>query len=161
MLSAQSGYQLTCTSLVGYVKQADDFDAHDLLILDADDHLDLFASNGPLWNAKPAVIWVCQENNLSSLFQAVRGTTIHISSHHVIFKPVVPGELLDAAQQTMREIQQGSLRAEKYRKMRKLMRRVVRERRDINRRVELVCRDLVEAHRRLTYRFVQMHKSNA
>ncbi len=36
--------------------------------------------------------------------------------------------------------------------MRELVRRVIRERRDLNRRVELVCRDLVGAHRRLVTR---------
>ena len=45
--------------------------------------------------------------------------------------------------------------AARYRRLRELVHRVIRERRDLNRRIELVCRDLVEAHRRLVHRVVE------
>jgi hypothetical protein len=45
--------------------------------------------------------------------------------------------------------------------MRELVRHVIRERRDLNRRIELVCRDLVEAHRRLVHRVVEFKGSQS
>ena len=67
-------------------------------------------------------------------------------------KPFPFQDLLDATQRAVVGNDLKRQHAVKYRRMRELVRHVIRERRDLNRRTELVCRDLVEAHRRLVHR---------
>ncbi len=69
-------------------------------------------------------------------------------------KPFPVEELLDAAQRVLYGHDLRRRHAARYRRLRELVRHVIRERRDLNRRIELVCRDLVEAHRRLVHRVV-------
>ena len=40
----------------------------------------------------------------------------------------------------------------RYRRLRRLSSRIVRERRDLRQRIDLVCRDFVQAYRRLAQR---------
>jgi len=74
----------------------------------------------------------------------------------VFRKPFPVVELLDAVENVLRNRALGLQQAAKYAKMREMVRRVVRERRDLNRRMELVCRDLVGAHRRLVHRVIAL-----
>lgn len=70
-------------------------------------------------------------------------------------KPFAVEDLLDSAERLLRgnELRRAHLR--KHHRMRHLVRRVLRERRDLKRRTELICRDLVEAHRRLVHRVLE------
>ena len=131
-------------------------DSHDLVVLDVDGVDDSASWLLSLANAKPAVICVCSENSLAALVQATRGT-----AGEILLKPILSEQLLETTREALRCKEQSLQLATKYRKMRQLVRRVVRERRDLNRRIELVCRDLVEAHRRLTYRFVELQKTQS
>lgn len=74
-------------------------------------------------------------------------------------KPFEVTELLDAVQQALSKYR--SIRTLRYRheRMRDLLRRVIRDRRNLNRRVELICRDLVGAHKRLVVRVLENEKS--
>ncbi len=114
------------------------------------------AKLGVYANLTPALICICDSKNLAACVKALSGT-----GHEILPKPFSSEALLDASEKALRRREQSLQMAAKYRKMRQLVRRVVRERRDINRRVELVCRDLVEAHRRLTHRFVELQKSHS
>lgn len=70
-------------------------------------------------------------------------------------KPFPIEELLDSAQRVLYGHDIKRRQAARYRRLRELVRHVIRERRDLNRRIELVCRDLVEAQRRLMNRVVE------
>lgn len=74
-------------------------------------------------------------------------------------KPFPIDDLLDTTQRLLREYSIQKQRSVKYARMRDLVRRVIRERRELNRRIELVCRDLVGAHRRLVHRVLDMEES--
>jgi DNA-binding NtrC family response regulator len=76
-------------------------------------------------------------------------------------KPFAVAELLDAAEQMIRQDLETRRRAARYHRLRDLVRQVVRERRDLDRRVELVCKDLVDAHRRLARRVAEVKASHA
>ncbi len=76
-------------------------------------------------------------------------------------KPFDIEELLDAVDRLTCGYDLRRQHAAKYKRMRDLVRRVIRERRDLNRRVELVCRDLVGAHRRLVDRVLASEESHA
>lgn len=83
----------------------------------------------------------------------------------LLFKPFPLEQLLDTAERLLREQALKRRQSAKYCRMRQLVRRVVSERRDLNRRVELVCRDLVGAQRRLVHRVLAIeqratHQSN-
>lgn len=46
-------------------------------------------------------------------------------------------------------------------KLRRIVRRAIRERRDLHRRIELICRDLVGAHKRLVHRVADLDDAHA
>ncbi len=148
--------QLTCASGTGFDLHPELAAAHDLVILDIDGMENVAAHLHALACMYPALIYVCGENKLAFLVQSLCGTACDI-----LLKPLSSEELVAATQKTLRTQDQSRCQALKYRKMRELVRRVVRERRDLSRRMELVCRDLVEAHRRLTYRFVELQKTQS
>ena len=74
-------------------------------------------------------------------------------------KPFPVNDLLDAVERELRQCEVERAQAAKYRRMRKAARKVLRERRELSQRVELVCRDLVGAHRRLVHRFLESEES--
>lgn len=67
-------------------------------------------------------------------------------------KPFEVGALLDSMQQAMQRHADARLMRYRYDRMRQLLRRVIRDRRQLNRRVDLICKDLVGAHKRLVLR---------
>ena len=67
-------------------------------------------------------------------------------------KPFPIEDLLESVDQLLCDHKLMQRRAAKYHRMRALVRRVIRERRDLRRRIDLVCRDLVGAQRRLVTR---------
>lgn len=79
----------------------------------------------------------------------------------VFLKPFPVASLMDAIERVLHGSEIRRLHALKYRRMRDLVRRVIRERRDLNRRMELICKDLVGAHRRLVTRVVQSESARA
>ena len=70
-------------------------------------------------------------------------------------------ELFDAAERALRGYEVRRQHQAKYRRMRDLLRRVIRERRDLNQRIDLVCRDLVGANRRLVHRVLDFEEAKA
>lgn len=67
----------------------------------------------------------------------------------VLVKPFPVSELLDGAAQLLNEFRTQRRQFARYHRMRSLVKRVLGERRELHRRTELICRDLVGAHRRL------------
>lgn len=70
-------------------------------------------------------------------------------------------EVLDAAHTAMSTFTTQRKLAVKNRRLRDLVRRVVRERRDLHQRMELICRDLVESQRRLVHRVLAIEERRA
>jgi DNA-binding NtrC family response regulator len=67
-------------------------------------------------------------------------------------KPFDLTEFLDSLDRCLYRYNQARRREQRHRQVRQLARRVIRERRDLNGRVDLICRDLVQAQRRLMTR---------
>ncbi|HEY3245730.1 MAG TPA: response regulator [Phycisphaerae bacterium] len=67
-------------------------------------------------------------------------------------KPFDLADLLDSLDLTLYAYNEARRQQRRQRQLRQLVRRVVRQRRDLNSRMDLICRDLVQAHRRLVSR---------
>jgi DNA-binding response OmpR family regulator len=96
------------------------------------------------------VIIMAEEPGVSHAIEAMR-----LGARDLFPKPFAISELLESMQRALGAGQQARCAKVKYRRLRQLVRRVIRERRELNRRVELVCRDLVGAHRRLVDRVLE------
>ncbi len=77
---------------------------------------------------------------------------LRMGVRELLIKPFPVEQLADAAARLLHGLELHRRHLAKYRRMRELVRRVIRERRDLNQRIELICRDLVGSHRRLVYR---------
>lgn len=83
-------------------------------------------------------------------------TAMRLGVGDLFRKPFAVECLLDAVQRLLYGSTLQRQHAAKYQQMRKLVRRVMRERRDLNRRIELICRDVVGAQRRLVHRVLAL-----
>ena len=141
--------QVTCVAGAEHCIQTDLYDPHDMAIaecqLDDGDGLEL-AEHLNILSPRP-VILLADRPSSDEMIGAVRAGVADL-----FIKPFAVRDLLDAVERTLDAHELRVRHAAKYRRMRELVRRVIRERRDLNRRMELVCRDLVEAHRRLLHR---------
>ncbi len=141
---------VTCVADSESCLQTDLYDPHDLIIaeckLDDGDGLEL-AEHLNLLSLRP-VILLADRPNCDEAIGAVR-----LGAADLFIKPFAISDLLESVERALDAYELRRRHASKYRRMRELVRRVIRERRDLNRRMELVCRDLVEAHRRLVQRF--------
>ncbi len=79
----------------------------------------------------------------------------------VFQKPFDMATLLEAAERALDGFELRRRAAVRHRHLRELVRRMIRERRDLNQRMELVCRDLVGSHRRLVDRVLALENRNA
>jgi DNA-binding response OmpR family regulator len=74
----------------------------------------------------------------------------------VFHKPFDVTAMLEAAERALDGFELRRRTAVRHRYLRELVRRMIRERRDLNHRMELVCRDLVGSHRRLVDRVLTL-----
>ncbi len=141
--------QVTCVTNSEACIQTDLYDPHDLVIaesrLDDGDGLEL-AEHLNILCPRPVVL-LADRADCNEAIGAIR-----LGVADLLVKPFAIQQLLESVGRALEAHELRTRRAAKYRRMRELVRRVIRERRDLNRRMELVCRDLVEAHRRLVQR---------
>ena len=97
------------------------------------------------------VILLADRPSKSQLLKALRAGACNLFP-----KPFRVGRLLDAAEQKLKLYRAQRRERARYRQLRGLVRHVLRDRRRLNQRMELVCRDLVGAHRRLVHRVLEV-----
>jgi DNA-binding NtrC family response regulator len=140
---------VTCVQRAEECLQTDLHDPHDLVIaecgLDASDGLEL-AEHLNILSPRP-IILLAERASSAAAIEAMR-----LGVADLFVKPFPIARLLESVERALEAFDLRTRHALKYRRMRELVRRVIRERRDMSRRMELVCRDLVEAHRRLVQR---------
>jgi len=147
---------ITCVDGAEACLDVEIVDPHDLVITE----LELEDSNGlelaehlTSLSARP-VILLCDEPTTQQAIAALR-----LGVRDLLPKPFPVSDLLDAADRALCGHHLKRDYAVRYHRMRDLVRKAVRERRELNKRVELVCKDLVGAHRRLAHRVVELSKS--
>ena len=93
------------------------------------------------------LILLTEDPSAEDLVRAVR-----LGAVDVLIKPFDLVEFVELVRHTgMRAIAQQRRRA-RHRRLRKLTSRIIRERRDLRQRIDLICRDFVHAYRRLAQR---------
>lgn len=153
LLQSRLDARVTCVDTAEACIETDLYDPHEIVIAEwelADsDGLEL-AEHIHILSPRP-VILLTDKIKTGESIAALRAGVCDIFT-----KPFPIENLLDATQRAFERHEINRLHAAKYRRMRELVRHVIRERRDLNRRMELVCKDLVEAQRRLVQRVLAL-----
>ena len=141
-------------------------DALDIEILEPHDAL-IAEINLPMMNGitlaerimelrRRPVILMSNDPNLGQAIGAIRAGAVDFFT-----KPFDLECLLDAADRALGQADEQRRLAQRHHRMRNLVRRVIGERRELNQRVDLICRDLVGAHRRLVHRVLDAEATRA
>lgn len=85
---------------------------------------------------------------------------IRLGVSDVLPTPLHPHALLDAAARCMNHDAATRRQLRRQEKLRTLLRRVLRDRRCLNQRIDLICRDIVGAQRRLFHRVLSLEDRN-
>ena len=148
-LSRRFDAHITCTADAATCLDTELSEPHDLVIteLEADETTGAPLIEQLLMFGRRPVIVLADEPSRDELVRAVRAGVADI-----FCKPFPVDELLSSVREHLSAHRTHRQRAARYQRMRELVRRVIRDRRDLNGRMELICRDLVGAHRRLVER---------
>jgi len=140
---------LTCVSTATACLDTEIINPHDLVIADLNlqhsDGVDLAGELCAL-SSRP-VILTASKPTCTQIIEALR-----VGVKDVMVKPFPLIELMEAADRALIDYSMHRKHVARYHSMRGLVRRVLNERRSMTQRVELICRDLVGAHRRLVHR---------
>ncbi len=153
-LSTRFGAHITCVVDAKTCLDVEMLEPHDLVItewdLEGQNGLDLAKQLTSL--SQRPVILMAERLKSAQVVEVLRAGV-----RDVFLKPFAIDELLDSSQRVLYGHDVRRKHAVRHHKLRKLVRQVIGERRDLNKRIELVCRDLVDAHRRLVHRVVNIH----
>ena len=144
---------LTCVGSAEDALDVEVVEPHELVISELDlpglDGLTLTRHLMDLSEDRP-VILLAEEPALSHAVEAMRLRAVDFFP-----KPFAVADLVDSMQRALRHARQLRQLKKKHCGLRRLVRQVLRERRELNKRIELICKDLVGAHRRLVHRVLQ------
>ena len=107
-------------------------------------------------HAPCAVIFLTPEPTVQMTIDAMRAGAID-----VLVKPFDLNRLTQVVDQALAMRREKKLTDLRQRRLRELATRIVRERRELRRRVDLVCHDLVGAYRNLAQKFVEQTDASA
>jgi DNA-binding response OmpR family regulator len=79
-------------------------------------------------------------------------TALRLGVRDVLLKPVTMAEMAERLQAALRAEAKRRGRRRRVRRLRLLSMRMIRERRDLRQRTDLICRDLVQAYRALAHK---------
>ena len=151
-LSRRFDAYITCVSTAEACLDTELLEPHDLVITDLD-----LADSGGLELAEQLfslsdrpVFLLADEPDPEDVIRAMR-----VGVSQLFIKPFPVRDLLDTAEVAMRAQTLKRAQIARHQRTRDLLRHVIRERRDLDQRIELICRDLVGAHRRLVNRVLE------
>jgi DNA-binding NtrC family response regulator len=90
---------------------------------------------------------------VSRVIEAMR-----LGASDFLIKPFDLSQLTAAVSEALARHQNQSQTQVRYLRMRRLAKRILKDRREMRKRVDLVCRDLVQAYRRLAKRVVELYE---
>lgn len=148
---------ITCVSCGEDALQAELIEPHDLVIteLELDDMPGLaLAEQLAMLRTRPMIL-LAEEPTAEEAIAAMQA-----GIRDMLPKPFRISRLLQAVERALLSQRVKTQHQSRYQRMRKLLKRVIRERRELNHRVELICKDLVGAHKRLVHRVIQVESSS-
>jgi len=98
-------------------------------------------------NNRGPIILLASEPSSDDWQQAVR-----LGVMNVLVKPLSPLDISEAVQQASERASSQQQRRLRNRRLRRMTSQIIRERRDLRQRIDLLCRDFVQAYRRLAQR---------
>jgi len=157
-LVQQFGAQVTCVSNGTDGLDVDMLQPHDVVIASLNtvdmDGLEL-ASQLAAISPRP-VILVANHLNVSVVLEAMK-----LGVRDLLTKPFPLQNLLDAVERAAAGYTLRRTHQVRYHQMRNMVRRLLGERKRLNERLDLICRDLVSAHRRLVNRVIQYEQTSS
>jgi len=143
--------QVTCVNGASCCLDVEVGDPHDLVVVEWDlpdgSALDLAEQLATFSTRERPVVLLAHRPTSRQIIRAMR-----LGVRDVFCKPFPLPRFLARCRQLLGEYDARRRHCAKYTRVRELLRYVIRERRELNRRTEFVCRDLVGAHRRLVHR---------
>ncbi|MFH0983891.1 MAG: response regulator [Planctomycetota bacterium] len=148
--------RITCVSTAEAALDIEILEPHDALVAEINlPRLDGLALARQLMELRPRpIILMSNDPSLAQAIAALRAGVVDFFP-----KPFDLEHLLDAIGRALAAADEQRRQVQRYHRLRKLVRQVIRERRELNQRVELICRDLVGAHRHLVHRMLDREKS--
>ncbi|MCA9249873.1 MAG: response regulator [Phycisphaerae bacterium] len=143
---------ITCVATAEDALDVDMLEPHSIVVADTElEGMDALTMAMRLTELNPRPIIMLDSNpTVANVVEAMRAGVVDYFS-----KPVDIDVLLESMDQALADYQAYRDLASRHQKMRGLVRRVIRERRELNQRVELICKDLVGAHKRLVMRVLE------
>ncbi|HRX83432.1 MAG TPA: response regulator [Phycisphaerae bacterium] len=141
--------QITCVSSGEDALDVEIFEPHAIAVVDTNlDGIDALTLAGRLCELsdRPVILTGCDPTT-ADVIEALR---MGVADFFV--KPYEIDGLLNTMAEALSVHRQMRARVQREERTRRLLRKVIRERRALNERVELICRDLVGAHKRLATR---------
>ncbi len=144
---------ITCVDSAESCLDVEVVDPHDLVVaeLELEDASGLELSEHLMSLSHRPVVLLADAPSTEEAIAALR-----LGVRDLFTKPFPVSQLLESAQQAITGQHIRREHAVKYHRMRSLVRTAIRERRELNKRIELVCKDLVGAHRRLAHRVLEI-----
>ena len=152
-LSRRFDAHVTCVADAEACLDADMLEPHDLVIaeIDVPDSTGVRLAEQLMSLRSRPIILLADSPVVEDAVEAMR-----CGVRDLFVKPFPVAALLESAERALRGQHLHVQHGVKYRRMRDLVRQAVRERRDLNRRIDLICRDLVGAQRRLVHRVLEL-----
>lgn len=147
----RSGGKISCASTGTGALALDAIEAHDAIVVGhplPDMSAVEFISRSQSRRKRPAVV-IAANPSTQVVIDIFRAGAVD-----VLPEPVPLERFLSSLDLALRRQARHRRRAQRAIKQRRLVQRVLADRRDLNRRIELICRDVVAAHRRLFLRVV-------
>ncbi|MCB9850657.1 MAG: response regulator [Phycisphaerales bacterium] len=140
---------ITCVSSGADALDVEMFEPHSIAIIDTRiDGMDAITLATRLRELSDRpVILMGSDPTTADVIEALRGGVTDF-----FIKPFQIEALLDSAADALARHRRDCDRTQRHHRTRQVLRKVIRERRVLNQRVELICKDLVGAHKRLANR---------
>ena len=150
--------QITCVATAEDALDVEIIEPHQIVVADtALPRMDAITLTRRLMDLQDRpVILMGREPNAAEIIAAMRSGAIDYFT-----KPFELDAMLTSVERAIERDNCVRSQTQRYHRMRHLVRRVIKERRELNERVDLICRDLVGAHKRLVLRVLDYENAAA
>lgn len=145
-LDAMEGVQVTCVGDAEAALREEFMHRHDLIVLDAPlpDAEALELARQLRVSTRRPMLLLAESLAVDEAIEAMR-----LGFKDILMKPIDPAQAVEQIQPIVENQRKVRDRRRRYHRLRVLTGRILRERRDLRERIDLICQDVVHAYRRL------------